>query len=913
MIRFLPLLFALALFCQACATKTASPAGAASAPAAAGKTQATAAPPFTGAAYTGHVPASAQQEAAQGVVRRLLGETAASQFRVEILPQQGSPDYFEVAVVGEQIVLRGSNGVSACRGLKWYLNELCHCSVSWRGDNLKLPNPLPRDFPVHRESTPFQYRYVFNNCIFGYSMMGWQWPEWERMLDELAFNGVNMPAMLLGQEKIWQETYMEMGYGARDLDNFFAGPAWFPWQWMANLDGWGGPLPQSVIDGHCELQKQILSRSRALGMKAVLPGFSGHIPKVLVDRNPDLKYQTMEWAGFGPTHVLDWQDPAFKKISSIFMRKQREIYGTDHYYNIDPFNEMKPPSLEKTYLDNMAKAIFACIDESDPEGVWVAMTWFCINMPEVWTPERAKDFFDCVPNDRMLALELWAENWGGTGWYRHGGWHGKPWVWSILQNFGNRVDIYGGLPQIFGNYTAMQASPGKGNIQGMGIMTEGLGYNPVVYELVLDMMWGKGVADLDQWKKDYLLKRYGAVPEPVQKAWDILYSNRYTQVGLVDLSPLCYPPKLVSDFDMDLSIYEAWPLMLEAAPQLGDIPAYQFDLVNIGREAMGNLTPCFTAAIQKALDEKNPEALRAAGARLLEYIRDYDRLMGTNEELLLGTWVEGARSWGTTDEEKTLLEWGAKRQITDWGGHIGTYSIKEWSGTIADRMIPAWEMYLEAMQESLRDGTPFNAAAETRKCQELLAAWPNRSTRYPTKPVGDAVAVSRELWKKYQPDVATLPKMSGMEDLLMSERIPGLAKGKKVVATGQESGSDPGFAVDGKLRGKYWGAVGPASITVDLLEPRDAAAFHVYPYRDGARYYQYTIEVSVDGENWSRVVDMSENREPSSIRGHLHPLTGGYPFRYARLNMLKNSANPSVHVIEFKILSADDLKKTSAE
>ncbi len=907
MIRCLPLLLCAMLPCQVSAGKPSGSGGTGSGN---GRPSQVA---LTGAAYAGSVPAPNQQEAAQGVVRRLLGEKVAAQFRVEIAPQTTGTDTFEVEAVDGKIVLRGSNGVSACRGLKWYLNEVCHCSISWRGDNLNLPNPLPRNFPAHRESTPFQYRYMFNNCVYGYSMPWWKWAEWERMLDVMAFNGVNIAAMLQGQEKIWQETYMELGCTARDLETFFAGPAWYPWQWMGNLDGWGGPLPQSVMDGQCELQKRILARARVLGMKAVLPGFSGHIPKALVDKNPALKRHTMEWWGFGPTYILDWQDPMFKRISSVFMRKQRETYGTDHFYNIDPFNEMTPPSSDKVFLTNMARTIFSCIDESDPKGTWVLMTWFA-KMPDAfWTPERTKGFFDAVPNDRMLALELWGENWSGTGWHHQDGWYGKPWVWSILQSFGDRVDIYGGLPQIFENYNRMRKSPKKGNPVGMGIMTEGLDYNPVVYELVFDTMWGKGVPDLDRWKKDYLVKRYGVVPEPVRKAWDILYSTRYNRTDLVDCSPLCFTPRVVSGFEMDMSIVEAWTLMLEGAPQLGGNPAYQYDLVNVGREAMGSFAPYYTIAIQEALDRKDADGVKKAGAKLIGFIRDMDRVMATNENLLLGKWLAGARSWGSTDKEKALLEWGAKRQITDWGGKIGSYAIKEWSGTIGDRMVPAWEKYLQGMEDCLRAGKPFDKVAESKKCQEFLAKWADRSSKLPTRPTGDAVKVSREVWAKYQPDMAAFAKSSGLADLWKGESVPGLAMNKPVTATGSEAGSKPELAVDGKLRGGYWAAKGPATLTVDLLEPREVAAFWVYPYRGDDRFYQYTIEVSADGANWMQVVDMSQNREVSSIKGHFHRFTAGYKFRYARLTMLRNSTNPSVHVIEFKVLSPEELEKLSTK
>lgn len=861
--------------------------------------------------YHGIIPDDTQRQAALGVINRLLGEEIAHQFKVEILPSAtDGKDFFEIESLDGKIVLRGTNGVSACRGLKWYLNNLCHCSVSWRGDNLNLPSPLPLDFAPHRESTPFQYRYIFNNCIYGYSMAWWQWDDWERMLDVLAFNGVNMPAMLLGQEKIWQETYQELGYSKEDLDNYFAGPAWYPWQWMGNLDGWGGPLPQSVIDGQCELQKKILSRSRSLGMKTVLPGFSGHIPKCVVDRNPDLKHGTMEWWGFGPTYMLDWEDPMFKKISTVFMTKQREIYGTDHYYNIDPFNEMTPPSTETEYLTNMSRMIFSCIDESDPEGIWVLMTWFAkIPVNNFWNPERTQAFFDAVPDDRVLALELYGENWSGTGWYRQGGWYNKPWVWSILQNFGNRVDIYGSLPNIFENYNKVKNSPDKGNLQGMGIMTEGIGYNPVVYEMVFDMMWGEGITDFEQWKNFYVKKRYGTVSEPLENAWETLYKTRYLKQNLTGISPLIFPPALHQGFELDMQIVEVWKELLAAAPEQKDNEAYLYDLTNVGREALAGFSPYYTMQIKKAMDAWDMEALKAANQAMLQYIQDVDRLTGTNEHLMVGKWLDDARSWGSTPEEKMLMEWGAKRQITDWGGQIGRYAVKEWSGIIGDRQLPAWRHYLSEIEKDIGAGYKFNKKYATDTSQNILNSWPDRHSYLPVKPTEDPVAVAQEMFDKYYPVIKGHANSSGYAKVMRNEEVLGLAYKKPVEATGNENKRVPAYAVDGNLRDEYWSAIYPASLTVDLQKPEEVGAFHVFPYRGDGRYYQYTIDISVDGENWMPVVDMGTNTEPSSIDGHYHPFTAGYKFRYARLNVLKNSANPSIHIIEFKVLSPKDVEE----
>jgi alpha-N-acetylglucosaminidase len=54
--------------------------------------------------------------------------------------------------------------------------------------------------------------------------------------------------------------------------------------------------------------------------------------------------------------------------------------------------------------------------------------------------------------------------------------------------------------------------------------------------------------------------------------------------------------------------------------------------------------------------------------------------------LLLRRWIEMARAWGQTAEEKNLMEFNARNLVTLWGprGEIADYASKQWSGLIAD-------------------------------------------------------------------------------------------------------------------------------------------------------------------------------------------------------------------------------------
>ena len=171
------------------------------------------------------------------------------------------------------------------------------------------------------------------------------------------------------------------------------------------------------------------------------------------------------------------------------------------------------------------------------------------------------------------------------------------------------------------------------------------------------------------------------------------------------------------------------------------------------------------------------------------------------------------------------------------------------------------------------------------------------------------MATASEMWEKY--GAAMWKHGDGDSRPAPVRPTPeGIAVGKPIKATATDGQQTAGKANDGNLSlESSWWAKGPASLTIDLGKETRLTAFQVYPYWDGRRHYQYTIEVSTDGKDWKQAVDMSKNTQPATPAGHLHnfkvTMPEGFPARYARLNMLRNSANPGVHVVEFKLFTPD--------
>ncbi len=205
---------------------------------------------------------------------------------------------------------------------------------------------------------------------------------------------------------------------------------------MGCLDGWGGPLPQSWIDGHEELSKKILARERDLGMTPVLQGFTGHVPAAMAEKYPEAKLHEIHWIEWN-THLLDPLDPLFAKVANQFMEEQIRRFGTDHLYAADTFIEMTPPSGDLPYLRRLGQAIYDGMAESDPQAVWVLQGWAFMYQKSFWTQPRIEAFLAPVPNTQMIVLDLFCES--TPMWSQTNAFCGKPWVWCNVQNFGCTV------------------------------------------------------------------------------------------------------------------------------------------------------------------------------------------------------------------------------------------------------------------------------------------------------------------------------------------------------------------------------------------------------------------------------------------------------------------------------------------
>ncbi len=829
--------------------------------------------------------------AVRGLLERLLpGE--AEGFACEVIPAEGDRDVFEIESRADKVVLRGNNGVSLASALQWYLKYYCQCHHSFTGGSqLRLPMPLPEVKPKFRRVSTAQHRYFLNYCCFGYSLPWFDWAQWERLIDWMALNGINLPLSVTGQEAVWQAVGRRLDLEAPDLEEFLAGPPYLPFGWMGCLDGHGGPLPQSWIDAHLELSRRILERQRALGMRPVLQGFTGHVPPAIARKFPAARFQRIKWCEW-ETLVLDPLDPLFPRIAAAFLEEQTRLLGTDHYYAADTFIEMIPPSGDLAYLGAIGRSIYGGLAKTDPEAVWVLQGWPFFYARQFWTQPRIEAVLAPVPDARLLLLDLYCEK--TPVWNLTRAFCGKPWVWCNIQSFGNRVWLGGALERINRDLFAARQDAQAGRLCGLGFVNEGLDFNPVVYDFLLELAWRDAPVDLPVWLRDFARRSYGRANAAAAQAWEILHQTVYQAafdngVAYTAVPSLDGPPGTPYSNDQ---LAQAGRLLLSAADELADSDAFRFDLVNVTRQVLGNSAAEFHFRILDAFERKDQDDLRQAMNALREFLSDLDALLATRSEFLLGGWLADARRWGRTEAERSRLEWNARRVLTLWGNTaaLRDYAARQWSGLLTGFYLQRWELFATHLDQALAASRPFDPNAFLEAMFAFEQQWADAPDLYARVPHGDSVQIARRLWAKY--------------GALSKPEAPSLTTGKPVACSSALEPHPAFLANDGRVRSTdaFWATdvgkhPGDAWWQVDFEQPTKVGRVVVVGYYGDDRFYGFKVEVSLDGSEWTLVADRRENRDRSTRSGYsceFEPRRA----RYLRVTQTHNSANTGRHLVE---------------
>ena len=687
-----------------------------------------------------------------------LSPRLAGKIQFQSITAEDGKDVFTLESHDGKVVIGGNNAGAMAVGLNRYLNRYCLTTVSWYADvAVQLPDKLPDVPAAERVTARVPQRFFLNYCTWGYTMPFWQWHDWERFIDWMALNGVNLPLAITGQEAVWYNVWTCLGMSDEQVRAYFTGPAYLPWHRMANIDGWCGPLPKQWLEHQTALQQRIVERERALGMRPVLPAFAGHVPGALRTLFPKADIQALgSWAGFDEqyrTYFLNSEDPLYSRIQRLFLEEQTRLFGTDHIYGIDPFNEVDPPSFEPDYLNKVTRHIYESLTAVDPDAEWLQMAWFLYYQRKDYTPERTRAMLTGVPQGKMTMLDYYCEY--KEMWRDHEGFYGQPFIWCYLGNFGGNTNVQGRVREAGERIERALQECGP-SLMGIGSTLEGLDVQQFPYEYILEKAWDYGKTD-EQVINQLADRHAGCVSPHAREAWQLLYDR------VLDITPGNFAAPLPCSYPImgkesrtvkykPSELLAVWDALLAQDRVATD--AMTIDLIWVGRQLLGDLFMFEKQQLDKAFSEKDKTTFYDRSNLLFELLSDIDQLNSCHPHATLAQWLKQARDLGDKPQLKDYYEMNARRLITTWGGSLNDYACRNWNGLMWDYYAKRWEIYIRKATVALLAGSDFDADDYRAAADKFQQQWVTSTEEVVQgEPDQDALTCCRQLRDKYRPQL----------------------------------------------------------------------------------------------------------------------------------------------------------------
>lgn len=698
-----------------------------------------------------------------GFLKRNLPDIADC-FEVKITNE--GKDFYKVSARNGKVYISANCCVSACNGIYNYLKTYCGVQYSWCGNNkINIKTPVMFEGELYKEIKQ-KYRVYMNYCTLDYTMCWWDFDRWEKEIDFMAMNGINMPLAVIGTEAVWYETLLEFRFSDSEALDTISGPASWAWQLMTNIEGNLPPSDKKYVYERLELGKKILKRYNEFGMYPIQQGFSGHVPKLLKEKYPNAKIlEKPSWCMFPKAAQLDPLDPLFKEFGTVYLNRLKELMGCYHFIACDPFHEGTPPKKGRRYLKMVGKAINKLYEDFDKESVWVMQGW-----------SMRKHIVRAVPKERLLILDI---NSLRTKQF-HNLW-GYSVVSGMLHNFGGKNAMQGKLKTHCHSLYKELKDRGA-NVIGTGMFMEGTEQNPVIYDLQFQMLTEDNDVDCEKWLDNYIIRRYGKSDGNISKVFEILLDTCYrsdgyaeNEVGSVIASLPQLMPEKSSPCDNIYVWYDtkklekALPLFLSVSDELKSNDGYQYDLCDLTRQIMSNRFHDRQIDFKKAYLNKDINEVEKIASEQIELLNDLDELLSHRKEMSLSKWINDSHNLAVGDEEKKYFDLNARAQITLWGDidsdaiFLCDYSWREWSGLIKEYYAVRWQMFYDEAITCLKSNKKLVVSPSTtfddrknysktefgKKMLQFEKNWVRTYSDYSVTVTADVVGSAKAICKKW--------------------------------------------------------------------------------------------------------------------------------------------------------------------
>ncbi len=675
-------------------------------------------------------------------------------------------DFFSITACENKVNITANNYISAFHGLYEYLKNYCNVQLSWCGNKNIEIDKLTMFDGTFSKTIDQKYRVYLNYCTLDYSMCWWDFEKWEKEIDFMAMNGINMTLAVVGAEAVLYETLLSFNFSKEEALNCISGPSFWAWQLMTNIIGYLPPKSEKYVYERLELGKKILNRLVEFGIQPIQQGFSGHVPTAVKEKFPNENVLMQRgWCNYPKTAQIDPLDPFFKEFGTKYLETLESLMGNYHFIACDPFHESTPPKSSKEYLIQVGRVINSVYESFDSESVWVMQAW-----------TMREHIVKAVPKNRILILDLNSKKTPANKnmW-------GYPVVSGMLHNFGGKNAMQGKLKKHCKN-KYLELKENGANVVGSGMFMEGIEQNPIIYDLQFELLTSSKKIDWSNWLDNYILRRYKKYSTTLRKAWNLLLETCYKDDGYEEnavgstlasrpqMMPKMTGPCCYSKVYYDTEKFEkAVALFLSVSDEFKDSDGYQYDLCDLMRQALSNRFYTNQKAFAKAHFWRKLSKVKEISEKQLDLLLDLDNLTSYRSEMCLSRWICDAQKLATDDEERKYFDMNARTLITLWGdvnastSALYDYSWREWSGLIKEYYYVRWSMFYKEVIEHMenhkrlviKNGNDYVSRARYlnydfgRKLGKFELEWGKTYKEYEYPVDKDTVDISKKLAEKW--------------------------------------------------------------------------------------------------------------------------------------------------------------------
>ena len=451
-------------------------------------------------------------------------------FIFEKIEKENGFDVCEYTKKDGKILLKGNNTVSLAHAYWSYLKKYCnaylaHCSEL----ELKIKDaPLPCD--NFKKVIKQDKRVYLDYITASNSTWLWDWQRWEKELDIMAMNGINMALNVVGNDAILFNALVKSGMSERSAGYYVSGPAFFAWQMTGKIDMFLPRNDYGKYDEELVLAKKIFNRMKELDIEPILSTYNGQLSKGILKLFGRTKnYKIQKWSAFPSTFKIDISDKGFKKIFKEYMFFQEENIGTANYYMCNQLCNFDEKKGKEKYLkknaEELERLLNFCVDSEKP----------CLVFP---SEGYDKYFLDGIKNCDKLVFDIDGSMHDKTNYFDN-----NDFVIGNSHNNSPHISLRGDIEGLSKNEYIDLINEHK-NVRGVGFFPESIEQNPVYQEMMFEIMTSDKQLDTENWIKSYVSRRYGEDNADIYNAYKILldtcYStnNSQTDVG----STMCTRP-----------------------------------------------------------------------------------------------------------------------------------------------------------------------------------------------------------------------------------------------------------------------------------------------------------------------------------------------------------------------------------